>query len=220
MRVDTSDPGDFETRAAGWLEHIRSHTPPRPHLRPRRGRCALLVIDMLRYFADPAGRCYLPWSEPAVPRIAALLAAWRSDGAPVFFTRHAHEGEHDLGMLGTFFSDYIRAGEPESEIIAPLAPLEGETVMRKTTYDAFLGTGLEEKLRTTDCDQIVIAGVLTHMCCATTARSAFCRGFEVYLPADATASSTEQFHISALLTLADSVAVLLSTDEILAAISG
>ena len=64
-------------------------------------------------------------------------------------------------------------------------------------------------------EQVVVTGVLTHMCCETTARSAFCRGFEVYVGADATASSSEERHLQSLLAMADSVAVILGSEEIL-----
>ncbi len=117
-------------------------------------------------------------------------------------------------MLGRFFSDYIRAGEPEADIIPALAPIDGEPVIRKTTYDAFLGTPLEAMLKENGCDQLLVTGVLTHMCCETTARAAFCRGFEVYLPADGLASSCEEKHLNSLLAMADAVAVVLSTEEI------
>jgi bifunctional isochorismate lyase/aryl carrier protein len=203
-----------------WLTELRRRLRPHPNLCPSLDRAALLVVDMLRYFCSPVGRSFLPDSVPIVPRISALLEHWRSRGGLVVFTRHGHQGEHDLGMLGRFWSDYIRSDEPQSEIVAELAPGEGEAVLRKTTYDAFLGTGLEELLRESGKDQVVVTGVLTHMCCETTARSAFCRGFEVYLPADALASSDEAHHTASLRNLADAVAVVLSTRELLAAVAG
>jgi nicotinamidase-related amidase len=170
---------------------------------------------MLRYFADPAGRCYLPAASAVVPRIAALLRAFREAGGLVVFTRHGHRGAGDLGMLGKFFSDYIREGEPDAAIVPALKPAPGEPVVRKTTYDAFLGTPLEETLLEYEIEQVVVTGVLTHMCCETTARAAFCRGFEVYVPVDAVASSSEERHLGSLLSMADAVAVVTSTAEVL-----
>lgn len=203
--------------AAGWLASVRAAVTPRPHLELVPERCALLVVDMLRYFAAPDGRCYLPATEATTPRIARLVSCWRRRGGTVVFTRHGHSGTGDLGMLGKFFRDYIRRGEPESEIIPALAPAPDEPVVDKTTYDAFLYTRLEPLLRSRRVSQVLITGVLTHMCCATTARSAFCRGFEVYLPVDAVASSTVALHLGALHGLADSVAVMMSTQEVVAA---
>ncbi len=209
------DGTDLDTLAGRWLDECRGKTAPRPGLELDTGRAALLVIDMVRYFVDPSGRCHLPAGTAIIDRIQSLVAAWRALARPVIFTRHCHEGEHDLGMLGRFFSDYIRAGEPDSEIVPALAPLQGERVFKKTTYDAFLGTDLEATLRKEGAEQVVVTGVLTHMCCETTARAAFCRGFEVYVPVDAMASSTEERHLGSLLAMADSVAVMHSTREVL-----
>lgn len=210
-----AEPSNLAARTATWLAALRAATAPRPHLVIDPPRCALLVVDMLRYFADPHGRCFLPAARAATDRIALLLDAWRRINAPVLFTQHAHGGPDDLGMLGRFFSDYIRAGEPEAEIIAALAPCAGELVVRKTTYDAFLHTPLADMFRERRVNQVLITGVLTHMCCETTARSAFCRGYEVYVAADATASSCEERHLNSLVSMADCVAVVMSVQEIL-----
>ena len=202
-------------RTRVWLEEIRSSVPPRPGLALDPDRCALLVIDMNRYFAHPRGRCYLPATAAIAPRIEALLAAWRARGGTVVFTRHGHEGPHDLGMMGKFWDDYIRAGEAEAELLPQFSPAEDEALIRKTTYDAFAGTALGQLLDGHQVEQVLVTGVLTHMCCETTARSAFCRGFEVYVAADGSATSSEERHLNSLLSMADSVAVILSVDEVL-----
>jgi bifunctional isochorismate lyase / aryl carrier protein len=209
-------PKNADAKAAEWLAHVRGSVAPRPHLVLDPAKAALLVVDMLVHFADPLGRCFLPASVPAAARLRRILDAWRRIGRPVVFTRHAHEGPGDLGMLGRFFSDYIKAGEPDAEIIGSLAPAKGEPVFRKTTYDAFLGTPLEGALRDRGVSQVVVTGVLTHMCVETTARAAFCRGFEVYVPVDATAATSEERHLGSLLAMADAVAVATSAEEVIA----
>ncbi len=209
-------PGTLAERGRVWLDEVRGAVAPRPHLVLDPPRCALLVIDMLRYFADPSGRCYLPATAATAPQIAALVDAWRRQQGMVVFTRHCHQGEHDLGMLGRFFSDYIHAGEAEAEIIDLLAPRPGEDVIPKTTYDAFIGTALGSRLEARGVTQVLVTGVLTHMCCETTARSAFCRGYEVYVAADACAANNEARHIGSLLSMAESVAIVMSTHEVLA----
>jgi len=207
---------DLDGKTARWLSEVRTSVAPRPHLAIEPGRCALIVVDMLRYFAHPEGRCFLPAASPVIPKIRALLDAWRGFGGTIAFTRHCHAGAGDLGMLGRFFSDHIRQGEADAEIVDELAPRDGEPVFEKTTYDAFLGTGLEAFLRGRGADQVLVAGVLTHMCVETTARAAFCRGFEVYVPADGTASSCEERHLHSLKAMADAVAIVTRVGEILA----
>lgn len=198
-----------------WLATVRASVAPRPWLELVPATCALVIVDMLRYFADPEGRCFLPATRVATPRITDLLAAWRRQDGTVIFTRHGHRDPADLGMLGRFYTDHIRCDEPDAEIIAELQPAPGEAVLHKTTYDAFLGTELEALLRASGCRQVLVVGVLTHLCCETTARAAFCRGFEVYLAVDALASSSEGLHLGSLHGLADGVAVLHSTAEVL-----
>lgn len=210
-----TDPGVLDNKVVEWLARIRSWVKPRPYLQLQPDRCALVVVDMLHYFASPEGRAYLPASRPIVARISALIRAWRKLGHPVIFTRHCHEGKNDLGMMGKFFGDHIRCGELESHIIPALSPVDGEPVLRKNTYDAYHGTMLDDILRKGGFTQVLLTGVLTHMCVETTARTSFVRGYEVYVPADATASSAEQLHVNSLLSMADSVAMVTSTVEVL-----
>lgn len=215
MRTTDYTGDRLDEKAAEWLAAIRAEVPPRPHLVLAPERSALLVIDMLRYFTHPEGRCYLDASKAIIPRLQSLIAAYRKLGRPVIFTRHCHRGPSDLGMLGRFFGDYIRRGEPDADILTDVAPLDTEPVIEKTTYDAFINTDLQNRLEDAGVEQVVITGVLTHMCCETTARSAFCRGFEVYLPVDGAASSREQLHVGALRNLADAAAVLMTAEEML-----
>lgn len=206
---------DTQLQTNLWLKEIRSLVAPRDHLQLHPKQCVLLVVDMLRYFADPQGRCFLPASKAIIPHLSKLVSAWRHMGNPVIFTRHCHKENEDLGMLGRFFSDHIRCDEIGSHIIETLAPESDEPVVRKTTYDAFLHTDLESHFTNHKAKQVLVTGVLTHLCCETSARAAFCRGYEVYVAADGCASSNEALHVHSLLSMADGVAKILSTEEIL-----
>jgi len=206
---------NINSKTARWISDIYSGISSRTNIRLVPERCALMIIDMLRYFADPGGSVFLPSTEAITPRIASLLDMWRRLGGVVVFTRHCHMGIDDLGMLGRFFSDHIRCGSPDAEIIPALAPAEGETVIRKSTYDSFHGTSLEEHLKEGCVSQVLVTGVLTQMCCETTARSAFVRGFEVFVAADATTTSTEEHHLASLRNMASCVAVVTDTASIL-----
>jgi isochorismate hydrolase len=64
-------------------------------------------------------------------------------------------------------------------------------------------------------EQVVVVGVLTHLCCETTARDAFMRGFDVFFVADATATKSLSLHVASLRTLADGFCTLATTEEVL-----
>jgi len=207
-------PDNIDDKLREWLCRIEKYTHPRLNLTLKPKKCALLVVDMLNYFASPDGRVYLPSTEAIIPKIAMLLEHWRRIGGIVIFTRHCHKGSDDLGMLGRFFKDFIRCGKKESEIIPELSPRPGEKVVRKNTYDAFYNTDLEEFLKIRSVEQILVTGILTQMCCETTARSAFVRGYEVHVPADALTTSSEELHIGSLMNLASGFAVITDTDTV------
>lgn len=205
----------LDQRLAGWLGELSQTTRRRTGFELRPESCALLVVDMLQHFACRDGRAFLPATTAIIPRIGALLALWRARGAPVAFIQHGHRGAEDLGMMGRFHSSWLSTKEADADFIEELRPTPGELIVGKRTYDSFHETGLEPLLRVRGVRQVLVTGVLTHLCCESTARSAFVRGFEVYLTADGTASSTEALHLGSLRAAADGFAVVMSAKEVL-----
>ena len=59
-------------------------------------------------------------------------------------------------------------------------------------------TDLEELLQTRGIERLLISGVMTDVCCETTARSAFCRDYETWVISDACWSDTQEQHDKAL----------------------
>ena len=203
---------DFPGQATEWLRMATHGVRPRSQIQLDMKRCALLVVDMNRYFAHPGGECYLPATEAMVPRLVRLLDVWRARGGMVVFARHGHQGPDELGMFGKFFRGYIRAGSRDARLIDDLCIRPHERVVDKCTYDAFFETPLLTELQSANISQVMVCGVLTHMCVESTVRSAFCRGLEVFVPVDATAADTEENHVSSLAIMARTTAVLNTVD--------
>lgn len=176
---------------------------------------ALLVIDMQRFFLDPASHAYIPGSRRVLRNVGKLLARYRERSLPVIFTRHAYLPGQDPGAMGRWWKDVLREGDPLSEIVPELLPRQDEVVLRKTRYSAFSGTELEHVLSRLRTERVVIAGVATHLCCESTARDAFMRDLDVFFVVDATAAKSRGLHLAALRTLADGFAVLVTTEEVL-----
>ena len=65
---------------------------------------------------------------------------------------------------------------------------------------------------------MVVSGVMTHLCCETTARSAFVRGFEVFFLIDGTATYNKEHHLATLLNLSHGFANLVLSGEIFVAL--
>jgi nicotinamidase-related amidase len=80
----------------------------------------------------------------------------------------------------------------------PELALEGHHVIEKNHYSAFFGTDLEDRLRDLEVETVIISGLMTDLCCETTARDAFMRGFKVVFLADCTATECEERHLRTL----------------------
>ena len=68
-------------------------------------------------------------------------------------------------------------------------------------YDAFIGTCLKEMLWQQGVDTVVVSGVLTNLCCETTARTAFVNDFSVIFLQDGNAAKTQAFHDASVMNL-------------------
>jgi bifunctional isochorismate lyase/aryl carrier protein len=175
---------------------------------------ALLVLDMQAYFLDPNSHAYVPSASAIVPCLQALVETFVAYDRPVIFTRHLNTPQN-AGQMATWWRNLISEENPLSAIIPAFEPSVGSVVI-KNQYDAFFGTSLEELLHSQKITQLVFGGVMTHLCCETTARSAFMRGFAAFFTIDGTATYTEAHHRAALLNLAHGFATPVLSTEILA----
>jgi nicotinamidase-related amidase len=138
---------------------------------------ALLIVDVQKAIEDPSwggGRN----NPDAEATIAALLRFWRGRGWPVVHIRHA-----SVEPGSTY-----RPGQPGFAFKDEVLPLEGETVVEKSTNSAFIRTALEENLRGRGIGTVVITGVITNNSVEATARMAGNLGFRTFVVADATAT--------------------------------
>ncbi|MCD6380130.1 isochorismatase family protein [bacterium] len=172
---------------------------------------ALVILDMQRYFLDKNSHAFIPAAPPVIKRIKYLAERFMKAGKPVFLTRHINTAE-DAHMMREWWGELIVEENPLSELCSQLEGV-GQ-VVRKTQYDAFYKSNLEEALREIGVKRIVIAGVMTHLCCESTARSAFVRGFEVLFPVDATATYNMDFHKATFLNLSHGVAIPVFVEDV------
>jgi nicotinamidase-related amidase len=194
-------------KTSAWLDTVAAHN--RTSLQLERSRAALLVIDMQTFFMDPASPSFTCGGLAILPNVRGLIESFRSTDRPVIFTRHAHRPDgSDAGLMSWWWKGMCREGMPESEIVPELAPRAGEQVVVKRRYSAFYNTDLETVLRCQGIRDLAITGIMTNMCCETTARDAYMRDHRVFFPADGNGSVTEDMHVASLVNLAFGFAVI------------
>jgi isochorismate hydrolase len=176
---------------------------------------ALFVIDMQQFFCDPSSHAYFKDSTKIIPHIHQLITVYRQQSLPVIFTRYALLRTESPGAMGRWWNDVLYDDDDVSNVITQLHPSPNEFVIRKTQYSAFFKTDLDQTLKKLKVTNILITGVLTHLCCETTARDAFMRNYDVFFVTDATASDKQDLHDASLRTLSDGFATLVTTNEVL-----
>ena len=172
----------------------------------------LLVLDMQLYFLEPSSHAFIPSAVATVPALKQLAQSYFTLNLPVIFTQHLNS-EQDAGSMSRWWQDLITIEDPSSAII-PEFDFSNRFVLPKSQYDAFYQTDLEKILRNKNVSQVVISGVMTHLCCETTARSAFMRGFDVFFLVDGTATFNEQYHLATLRNLSHGFATPMFSKEI------
>lgn len=139
---------------------------------------ALLLIDLQNdYFTG--GSYPLVNSTEAVMNARLVLQNFREKHLPVFHVQH-----HAIRPGSTFFLPGTRGAEIHSEV----APVENENIIIKHTPNSFFETTLLSELRDTSVREIVVCGMMTHMCVDATLRAAKDYGFKCRLIADACAT--------------------------------
>ncbi len=143
---------------------------------------ALLVIDMQRGLCEGAEAAFEV--QPLIARINALAKKARAVKAPVLWVHH----EEAEGAL--------QHGTDGWQLAQGLETHPRDILVRKTTPDAFLRTGLERLLKTHEVDALVVCGLQTEYCVDTTTRRALALGLPVVLVADGH-STPGNVHLSA-----------------------
>ena len=169
------------------------------HFQPDINKVALLVCDLQKYFFLPASNAYIPSTKYIIPKIKQLISFFKENQQPVIFTRHFNNTDN-AGMMSKKWNKLIDKDTDYFNIIDELDTTSC-LIIDKTRYDAFHNTGLNDILTDRNITQIVITGVMTHLCCESTVRSAFMNDFEAFFPVDATATYNELFHTSSFTNL-------------------
>ena len=136
---------------------------------------ALLVIDVQNEYFNGA----LPITHPAghLENILEVMDRAAKHGVPIAVVRH-HQADPE--------SPIFRKGSEMWQLHPEVESRPRDIVIDKHLPGSFTDTDLAGWLKQQGVDTVSIAGYMTHMCCDTTARQAFHRGYKVEFLNDAT----------------------------------
>lgn len=176
---------------------------------------ALILVDIQKDFWPPFKEHERFSGFPG--NVSTLLELARSRGLPVVHVRSSFKPDRSDWML--FYKPQGRgdvpaiAGTEGASIEDFAAPLPGEHVVVKQTFDAFVGTGLEEYLRSLGIKGALIAGLETSVCVLFTANSAYLRRIVPLVVSDACADEPRR-HEDTLRMYGELCFKVVTTDQV------
>jgi isochorismate hydrolase len=169
---------------------------------------ALLVIDIQNYFHQIV--------QPILKNLLKVIQFCRREDVPIIFTQHGHTDDpSDSGALGEWWGQVILHGTKDWKFLPEMTIEPKDIVLPKKRYSAFYETDLEKILRLKGTQDLIISGVMTNLCCETTARDAFMRDYRVFFLIDGTATGKDDHHLATLKNLGFGFAYLMTCDELI-----
>ena len=188
---------------------------PRPAVDPH--NAVLIIIDAQNEYRT--GKLPLENVDAAIQEIVRLRTWAKTNGVPVINVQHVSRATSPL----------FAKGSDADAIVSELTPAPGEPLIQKTMPNSFAKTNLDDVLTPLARKQLIVTGFMTHMCVDATTRAATERGYQVFIPASATADravpapdgtvvSAQDLKRASLTALNDTFAwVVPSADDLMAA---
>jgi nicotinamidase-related amidase len=189
---------------------------------PTSSQPALLLIDMQK-----ESRYGIEGVDQAVAAAAGVVAACRTAGIPVVYTRHVNRRDGVGVSLDEVFDAeglpvYYRAETDAIEILEALEPQQRDVVIDKHRWSGFHGTSLDLILRSLGVGELFIGGFTTDCCVLNSVYDAYARDYRVSLVPDMCAATNMGSHRAAVLMMANWVygIEILAAGELIKKIAG
>lgn len=165
-------------------------------------RPALIVVDMIKGFTDPA--CPLGSDCPEVVQAnAILIEQFHARSLPVYFTTVVYHHEDHAPVFRNRI-DALNVLTPDShwvQVDDRLHRAPGDALIEKQWASAFHKTDLDQRLRDDDVDSLVVTGLTTSGCVRATAVDGLQHDYFVMVPREAVGDRNPKAHEANLFDL-------------------
>lgn len=138
----------------------------------------LLIIDVQQdYF--PGGKMPLVQPEAALRQINRLEEHFLQNDLPIIYIQHI---KYDL------HADFFKVCSKGAQLHPSLKATSQSIIIKKLFPNSFFKTSLEKRLKKLGVQQLVITGMMTHMCVDSTTRASCEKDLRPIVISDATAT--------------------------------
>lgn len=171
-------------------------------------RTALVVVDAVPFFVEDPD---LPYTRGVLPHITALADALRAAGGTVAWVVSPGAGTAPTPLAVEFHGERVArafaasggAGSLRDRLWSGFDVRPEDLLVEKSAASAFFPgrCDLPDLLADRDVDTVVITGMVTSVCCESSARDAATLGHRVIFVADANAGVDDTAHNATLTTV-------------------
>ena len=156
----------------------------------RKSEIALLLIDVISDFEFEGGEKLFENALPAAENIRRLKERAAKAGIPVIYIND------NFGNWRDDFQKTVRYcskdGARGKQIVELLKPKADDYFVLKPKHSAFYSTTLDLLLEELEAKKLILTGFSTDICVLFTANDAYMRGYEIFVPRDATATIEDE----------------------------
>ena len=178
---------------------------------------ALIVVDMIRGFTDPA--CALGYDRPEVVTAnARLVDEFHARALPVYYTTVIYRSDDQARVYRERVPalNVLKPGSHWVQVDERLHMQERDVLIEKQWASAFHRTDLDTRLRQGGVDSLVVTGMTTSGCVRATAVDGLQYDYRVVVPREAVADRNAAAHAANLIDLHAKNADVLVLAEVLA----
>ncbi len=177
-------------------------------------KTALIIVDMLYYsacrttgmgkrFTEAGHADYIAWrfdriEQKVIPNLQKLLAFFRENKLKVVYLTQGSQtsdfSDVPFYRKALFQANNGRVGTLEANILEEIQPVEGETVIHKSTSGAFASSALDFHLRCYGIQHLLFTGVATSGCVGNTVHVAADLGYHCVAVEDACSDTLQEDH--------------------------
>jgi len=160
---------------------------------------ALIITDMQNYFFSVDSHAFIPSADAIIENVNRLIQTFKTLILPIILTKHIDKCSQN-NQMELWWRNNIKRNSDESNLIKEMTQSDCY-ILEKSQYDSFWETELDDILKSYNIKNVIIGGVMTHLCVETTLRSSFVKGYSTSLAISATATYNRRFHLNTVINL-------------------
>jgi ureidoacrylate peracid hydrolase len=185
----------------------------------------LIIVDVQNDFVgdggwfDRSGQ-NLSLMRRAIDDLVEFIPVARSAGVRPIFVQAIYDEKWlsppmlERHQLVGFDTRHCQSGTWGAEFYK-VAPEDGDDVIVKHRYSAFIGTDLDPLLRAQRVDNLIFTGITSNVCVESTARDAYMHDYHVVVVSDLTATYAQEPHDATLQNIRRAFGRVVTSAEII-----